>query len=337
MVATPDTQPERFDLVHRTPNAAQTVAIAIAEIDFGYRYVAVSVQWSCHGVVAALTPEAAVLEAIATIRAAHPESGPLRFVANLRRDSPIWTQAVHVEHEVSDWWIERPTPADRFMVHVAMVRIHHICAPVLPRPPVDRGPLIVATDGSVRHERAGFAWLSETGRYGVDGYRSARKRVGFESVLVAELHAIGAAVSALPRHRLTVLCDSRNAIAMVNRWMRRESVMPRGYPDRCLERDWCLHAVRRRLFLDRDRVDVQWVRGHSGVPLNSGANALARLSSGRFRAALSEEEFLCRAARFAGAFAAEHRRINGSADVQGSDSATQVLCPTAHAFTATGD
>lgn len=308
MVATPDTQPERFDLVHRTPNAAQTVAIAIAEIDFGYRYVAVSVQWSCHGVVAALTPEAAVLEAIATIRAAHPKSGPLRFVANLRRGSPIWTQAVHVEHEISDWWIERPTPADRFMVHAAMVRIHHICVPVLPRPPVDQGPLIVATDGSVRHKRAGFAWLSETGQYGMDGYRSARKRVGSEFVLVAELQAIGAAVSALPRHRLTVLCDSRNAIAMVDRWMQGESVLPRGYPDQPVEGRWCLHTVRRRLCDDRDRVDVQWVRGHSGVPLNSGANALARLSSGRFRAALSEEEYHCRAARFAQAFAAKHHR-----------------------------
>jgi hypothetical protein len=94
--------------------------------------------------------------------------------------------------------------------------------------------------------------------------------------------------------------------------------MPKGYPDEPLERQYCLHTVRRRILVNPDRVDVRWVRGHSGVPLNSGANALARLSSGRYRSGLSEDEYRHRAAAFAEKFATEHRRITSAAELVGT-------------------
>lgn len=311
MVAIPNTERARIDPAYPELCQAETVAIVVATIDFGYRYVAVSVLWSCNGVIAAPTPEMAVLNAIDTIRLAHPEYARLRFVSNLPRDNQIWTHAHHIACTTTDWWIELPSPADRFMVRAAVIRTQQIWSPTLPPPPVDQGPLAVATDGSVRHKRAGFAWLSSAGHYGLDGCRSSRKRVGSEAVLVAELLAINAAINALPRHRLTIFADSQNAIIMLERWKEGELVMPRGYPDEPLEAQWCLYTMRRRVLVDRDRVDVQWVRGHSGMPLNSGANALARLSSGRYRAALSEDEYYRRAAHFAETFATEYRRTAG--------------------------
>lgn len=294
---------------------AETVAVVIAAIDFGYRYVAVSARWCRHGVTAALAPEAALTHAVAAIRAEHPDPERFRFVSNLPRDNPLWSK---LTESAEDSTIERATPADRFMVKAATLRIRQICSPTLVPPPADHGPLTVATDGSVRQKRAGFAWLSSCGRYGLDACRSSRKWVGGEAVLVAELLAVNAAITSLPRHRLTVLSDSQNAIILLNRWKQGELVMPRGYPDTPLERQWCLHTMRRRVLIERDRIDLQWVRGHSGMPLNSGANALARLSSGRRRSGLSEDEYHARAAEFAATFAAAYRRIAGAADLVGS-------------------
>jgi ribonuclease HI len=315
MVQVPQARPRRVDLVYACPRPAESIAIAVAETAFGYRYAAVGESWSCSGAVAAPTPEVAVLDAIDAVRAGHPEPDRFRFVVNLSSGSPLWRYAGQISETARDWWIERADHADRSLLAAAVARVQGVCpaepAP-LPSPrAVDGGPVTVATDASVRQRHAGFGWLASFGGYGLAGYRSSPKRVGSQPVLVAELRAIGAAVSALPRHHLTVLSDSQLAIAMVNRWKRGEPAMPADYPTEEPDREHCLHAARRRIYVERHRIELRWVHGHSGDPLNEGADALARLGS-RYRrgdADLDDDEYHRRAAGIAQAFAAEFRRV----------------------------
>ncbi len=315
MVQVPQARPRRVDLVFARPRPAESIAIAVAETAFGYRYAAVGESWSCAGVVAAPTPEVAVLDAIGVVCAGRQGLERLRFVVNLTCGSPLWRYAGQISEAAGDWWIERPDHADRSLLAAAVASVQNAypAQPVpLPSPrAVDGGPVTVATDGSVRQQHAGFGWLTSSGDYGLAGYRSSSKRVGTEPVLVAELRAIGAAVSALPRHHLTVLSDSQHAIAMVNGWKRGQPAMPAEYPAEQPAREHCLYAARRRIYAERDRIEIRWVPGHSGVPLNEGADALARLGS-RYRrgdADLDDDECHRRAAGIAQAFAAEFCRV----------------------------
>lgn len=314
MVQVPQARPRRVDLVFARPRPADTIAIAVSETAFGYRYAAVGVSWSCAGAVAAPNPEVAVLDAVDAVCAAHPGVERIRFVVNLSCGSPLWRYAGQISEAAKDWWIERPDHADQSLLTAAVARLQSagLEQPVpLPSPrAVDGGTVTVATDGSVRQRHAGFGWLASSGDYGLAGYRSSARRVGTQPVLVAELRAIGAAVTALPRRRLTVVSDSQLAIAMVNRWKRGEPAMPADYPAEEPDRDHCLHAARRRIYVERDRIELLWVHGHSGDPLNEGADALARLGS-RYRRGdsdLDDEEYRRRAAGIAQAFAAEFRR-----------------------------
>ena len=314
MVQVPQARPRRVDLVFARPRPVASIAIAVGQTAFGYRYAAVGESWSGSGVVAAPNPEVAVLDAIDAVRAGHEGAERFRFVVNLTCGSPLWRYAGQISEAARDWWIERPDHADQSLLEAAVACIQSAgpeqSAP-LPSPrAVDGGPVTVATDGSVRQRHAGFGWLASSGDYGLAGYRSSSKRVGTQPVLVAELRAIGAAVSALPRHHLTVLSDSELAIAMVNRWKSGEPAMPADYPAEEPDRDHCLHAARRRIYVECGRIELHWVQGHSGDLLNEGADALARLGS-RYRrgdADLDDDEYHRRAAGIAQAFAAEFRR-----------------------------
>jgi ribonuclease HI len=310
----PQARPRRVDLVYARPRPAESIGIAVAEADFGYRYVAVGEIGSCGGVTAAPNAEVAVLDAITTFCAGHREHQRIRFVVNLHRCSPLWRCVGEIAGAATDWWIECPTHADRPLMEAAAAGLLDITPAHLVPPPslraADGGTVTVATDGSVRGRCAGFGWLASSGDYGLAGYRSSSKRVGTQPVLVAELRAIGAAVCALPRRHLTVLSDSQPAVAMVDRWKRGEPTIPANYPAEETDRDHGLHAARRRIYVERDRIELRWVPGHSGDPLNEGADALARLGS-RFRrgdADLTDDEYHRRAAGIAQAFAAEFRR-----------------------------
>lgn len=315
MAQVPQARPRRVDLVYARPRPAESIAIAVGETAFGYRYAAVGESWSGSGVVAAPNPEVAVLDAIDAVRAGHQGAARFRFVVNLACGSPLWRYAGQISEAAGDWWIERPDHADRSFLAAAVASVQNAC-PAHPMPfpsprAVNGGPVTVATDGSVRQQHAGFGWLTSSGDYGLAGYRSSSKRVGTEPVLVAELRAIGAAVSALPRHHLTVLSDSQHAIATVNGWKRGQPAMPAEYPAEEPDREHCLHAARRRIYVERDRIEICWVPGHSDVPLNEGADALARLGS-RYRrgdADLDDDEYHRRAAGIAQAFAAEFGRV----------------------------
>lgn len=311
----PRARPKRVDLAFAQPRPVESIVIDVAESDFGYCYAAVSTQRSWSGVVEAPSAQVAVLKAIDEICAGRPERRRIRFVVCVGSGNPLWQYASQIDTAATDWWIERPDRTDRSLVESTAAQLQCARLSVTP-PPVDLGPITVATDGSIRRSYAGIGWLASSGAHGMSGYVSSSKRVGVDPVLVAELAAIGAAVRGLPRHRLTVLSDSRAAIAMVNRWTLGEFVTPADYPETDSKSVWNLAAIQRRVYADRTRITLRWVHGHTGEPLNEGADALARLAS-RYRRGdqdLNEDEYRRRAAGIAEGFAAEFRRVHQVAE-----------------------
>lgn len=307
----PRPRPRRVDLAFAQPRPVESIVIDVAESHLGYCYAAVSAQRSWSGVVAAPNVEVAVLNAIDEICAGRPEHQRIRFVPCVGSGSPLWHCAAQIFTATADWWIERPTRADGSLVATAAGQLERARLGLLSLP-VDRGPITVATDGSIRCRHAGFGWLASSGEHGLDGFVASSKRVGTNPVLVAELCAIGSVVCGLPRHRLTVLSDSRAAVAMVNRWKRGDFVLPAEYPVAESGVDQNLIAMQRRIHAERNRITLRWVRGHRGEPLNEGADALARLAS-RYRRGdrdLNDDEYRRRASGIAKGFAAAYRRAD---------------------------
>lgn len=295
----PAARPKPVDVAFARPRPPETIAIALAAVDYGYRYAAVGDLQCWSEFIPTPSKEAALLEAIGRIRSEHGRHLRMRFLVNLPGTSVLWRQTPHPQ-----WWIERPDTSEQDLITAAAAQLTQ-APPVPVSLPIDAEPMTVATDGSLRDHHAGFAWLTHTGHYGIAGYHSSTKTVGKQPVLVAELLAIGDAVRELTRRKLSIASDSREAVAMVNRWKRGEDAMPGGYPD-----DGILHAVRRQIRADRHRLDVRWARGHCGEPLNEGADALARLASRYQRGDrdVRGDECRRRAAGIADGFAAEYRR-----------------------------
>lgn len=301
MAPLPRARPKPDDLAFARPRPPETIAIGVAAVDFGYRYAAIGELQTWCGFIAAPRKEAALLEAIARVHAEHGKHLRMRFLVNLKGSSPLWRRP----HQIH-WWIERPDTSEQPSVDAAVELLRHNPSAPVESLPVDREPMTVATDGSVRGKHAGFAWLSCTGHFGMAGYRSSHTTVGRQPVLVSELLAIGDAVGELTRRQLSIVTDSQDAVAMVDRWKRGDTVMPVEYPA-----DGPLHVARRQIHVDRRRITVRWAPGHCGEPLNEGADALARLASRHQRGDedLHFDEYRRRAAGIAEGFASDFRRV----------------------------
>ena len=174
-------------------------------------------------------------------------------------------------------------------------------------------PVCVATDGSVRGRFTGCGWLASSGEYNLLNSRHSRKLSGHEAVLVAELRAISLAVRNLRGRDITLLIDSTSALEMVNRWAGGDDLMPRGYSIyRESGKTPGLVRAQRMIYEERAKITPLWVKGHSGHPLNSGANALARLASryARDKSSLDLAEYRRIAQGIANSFAQEFRRTD---------------------------
>jgi ribonuclease HI len=101
-----------------------------------------------------------------------------------------------------------------------------------------------------------------------------------QRTLQAELRGIANALQAIgTEHPLTILSDSRNALDMMILWRDGYDVMPGGYnPHRTSGRESTLSRLARQTREAADRITLRWVPGHSGHPLNEGADALARMA-----------------------------------------------------------
>lgn len=176
--------------------------------------------------------------------------------------------------------------------------------PDLAQPPGT--PVIVGVDGSYKltitdkvFKPMSWAYLATNGLYGLgtaivpgsiaggdprpDGSDPAR-------TLQAELRAIANAVQAIDAsHPLLILSDSQNALGFLSLWRDGHDVMPGGYDtERAGGRSSTLGRLARRIQAEH-RIDWRWVRGHTGHPLNEGADVLARTARAWASGRLSRE------------------------------------------------
>ena len=133
-------------------------------------------------------------------------------------------------------------------------------------------PIQAATDGSFsRHaQQGGWGWITSGGDFGFG-------RVTCREPVHAELCALRALLTAIPAAQpVTVHCDSRAAIRLVHdlRPLRGEGPW-RDPSARTGHARVALHGIRDLLAQRPGPVQLRWVRGHSGHPLNEGADRLA--------------------------------------------------------------
>lgn len=262
-----------IDIVAARPRPMMSVAIALTRRgESRYRYAAASGEHRWTGNVDAESVDTAVLDVISRVRDASGVER-IRFVVQVPVRSTLWALRDEIALLMPGVWIERPRLSDAGLVRQA-------CAGLREAAPAPTGPVWVATDGSVRGRITGYGWLASTGEYGLQGFRHSTRLIGPKVVLVAELRAIGAAVQTLRGRDITVLSDSKFAVAMVKRWMAGDDVLPEGYATyRESGKTPGLVRAQQMIYEDRDRITPVWVKGHRGEPLNEGADALARLAS----------------------------------------------------------
>lgn len=301
----PIARPPRIDIVAARPRPLMSVAVAFARHHgSALHYAACSDEQQWTGTVEADSFEAAVLDVIRRVRH-ESEIERIRFLAQMPPRSTLWALRDEIALLIPGVCVERPRLSDERLVARAQEGLRATA------PPPPTGPVWVATDGSVRGKVTGYGWLASSGEYGLLGFRQSRKQIGPEVVLVAELRAIAAAVEKLRGRDITVQSGSRPAIAMVQRWMAGEDVLPQGYSVyRENGKTPGLVRAQRMIHAECERITPVWVKGHRGEPLNEGADALARLASRHVTggSGLDAEEYHRRADGLAEAFAAEFNR-----------------------------
>lgn len=164
------------------------------------------------------------------------------------------------------------------------------------------GATTVATDGALRNGMLAAAWLSDAGGWAMVRHEYHRRGAHGTGVTVAELLAVRLAIVHHRHTPLRVLTDSRDAMHQVRAWLAGDvGVIPDG---------WGVHRATLSAFaygLARRRdLTIDWTRGHSGHPLNEGADALAALAVRMSRDNLTRDQLRTRADALADAFAAAH-------------------------------
>ena len=285
------------------------VVLGIHDAEAGrFRFQAVGPECEWSGTVDAPNPATATVDAISTIRAAGDGPDRVRFIVAPPVSKVFKCHRVGLEAALPDVLITGPATAE----HTAQLRaIRRLLGadddtPPPPAQVVCDDPITVATDASVSRGITGFGVLADDGQYQLMAFPHQRKQIGSQPVLVAELRGINEAVRKFGHRPLTILTDSQESVAMVNRWRAGDEVLPRGYTtDRAVGLAGLVEA-QRRVRKHRDRIDIRWVRGHDGHLLNEGADALAKLAR-RYRlpgSGLTPSEYRRRAAGLADGFAA---------------------------------
>lgn len=156
-----------------------------------------------------------------------------------------------------------------------------------------RGPIIAATDASIRQGYTGLGYLVSDGRWGlVTRYEDEDIPQGLGYTDFAELRAIAELI--LPKSCANpvpdlLLVDNQPIVHKLALW-RRDGVLMKGWPapiPRVAQRLYGWHDMR-----------VEWAKGHAGHLLNEAADSLASMASRRE----PEEDLRQRAPDFVRAF-----------------------------------
>lgn len=150
-------------------------------------------------------------------------------------------------------------------------------------------PLIVGVDASYKmitepgrqfRKPISWAFLTTAGTYGLGTTTRSGRVIGGERSTQGELRAIWWALLSIPKsHPLTVITDSLDAVELMDAWRAGEEAMPRGYTtERESGRQATLVQLAHLVYEAGDRITTQWVRGHTGQPMNEGADRLAKLA-----------------------------------------------------------
>lgn len=178
------------------------------------------------------------------------------------------------------------------------------------------GPPIFYTDGSVSGLRfagklghlTGWGYLALDGRYGCGRYPQFSTKAGRDVPLTTELRAVWHAVGdLLADQAVTVITDSNNAAAVLNRWKTGSTDMFAGYTGSSRTVP-TLEKLRRVVAAHPGHLTVETIAGQSGDPLNEGADTLAMIAMRWARDNVDEQEIRLRAARTARDFLADWRR-----------------------------
>lgn len=307
-------EPLRIDRCCSTARPARLVAVAVqpAEADdFVFHAVEKYSDRTWSGIVPAPSAEAALLDVFVRIRSEIELEDRIRFLVQVQKGSPLWTYHQEIRAALPRCTVQGPARDDAELMAAAQVALPPV--EELPTRPEELTlpPLVVSADGSVRGKFSGHGWLASDGQYGLRGRVDRKTMIGSRPSLVAELRAIDDAVRKLTGRHLTVFCDNSYAVSMARKWMNGEEILQTGYTtDRGSGKPAGLVTARRRMYVNRERLDIRWVRSHRGEPLNEGADALARLASRYVRgdSELSPAGYRERAGGLASAFAEEFRR-----------------------------
>ena len=148
---------------------------------------------------------------------------------------------------------------------------------------VPRDEVVIATDASVGANLRVVAesFVATTGHYGFVAHWQHWHGTSNRNmaVLIGELRAVAIALKRVTATGpIRVQCDSQTAVQYLQRWQQGDPTLPKGYlPVRSGKGKTTLKLLADKLNGNPALASFEWVRGHSGHPLNETADQLAKL------------------------------------------------------------
>ncbi|MFG2243740.1 ribonuclease HI [Spirillospora sp. NPDC048823] len=147
------------------------------------------------------------------------------------------------------------------------------------------GALVAATDASWKQGTCGIGYVVSDGRWGMRGWTfGPQDPTGPRRVLVSELRAVALLLDRVEDGRdLVLLVDSLSALRYLRAWRHGDTgLMPDGYDLRPRRSGAAPTLVRlARQVVGRPGLRLEYVKGHSGHPLNETADSLASIARRR--------------------------------------------------------
>lgn len=294
------------------PTALPTRRLHIALAPDGpdhFRYLAVCDDRSWQGAGQSPFARAVLLDALVDVRRDVDTAVVLRVAARVPGSGLSDGHAAGIEAHLPRLWIARAEGSDR----AALDDLEDRLIRQIRHRSRSADPLVIATDGSAFGRFTGHSWLAESGRFGLSGHKE-HTHVRGSLALLAELRAIDAAIKDNPYQRLHILTDCRPALSVLDRW-RRGDDRPHhiDFAWECVPDE--VRELRDAVQSDAGLLSFSWTPGHRGLPLNEGADGLARLALRRLRGreVIPRARFAETADGLAEAFATTYRAARSAA------------------------